>query len=219
MRNNNSNASALTRSTSGSTTLHHPQLLTQDHIADGYDFNRARSSESTENALAGKPPLSVGVVSSRPRPPPSGFASTTTSALASSAEDRGVPISPKKLPPTPPRDHGSPYRPTVPPQDSTQASFGVVAHGLLQPQEEQPFFPGGPLPQEQLAPQQQQPHQPFLRPSSWRHKEDDLNRASVFRESPMLQQNSILPSREHECFYTIQRTLAFDEDDSDFDYE
>jgi hypothetical protein len=215
MRNNNSNASALTRSTSGSTTHHHPQLLTQDHIADGYDFNRARSSESTENALAGKPPLAV----SRPQPPPSGFASTTTAShsASSSAEDRGVPISPKKLPPTPPRDHGSPYRPSVPPQDSTQAAFGVVAQGLLQPQEEQPFFPGGPLPQEQL--QHQQLFQPFLRPSPWRQKEEDLDRASVFRESPILQRNSMLPSREQEGFYTIQRTLAFDEGDSDLDYE
>lgn len=216
MRNNNSNASALTRSTSGSTTLHHPQLLTRDHIADGYDFNRARSSESTENALAGKLPLAAV---SRPQPSPSGFASTTTTAsqsASSSAEDRGDPISPKNQPPTPPRDHGSPYRPFVPPQDSIQAAFGVVAHGLLQPQEEQPFFPEGPFPQEQL---QQQPHHPFLRPSSWRHKEEDLNRASVFRESPIFQQNSMLLSREHECFYTIQRTLAFDEDDSDFDCE
>lgn len=179
----NSHSTSMARSAASTT---HSQLMTHSTIAEGYGFNRARSSESTEDALAGKPSAAAAALT------------VATSFDASEAEDRGVPMSPKKLPPTPPRDHGSPYRP--------QAAAAAVSSSqhpsqdrFLQPRSTfQPF----------LSSSTSSSQQPFLRPSSWRHKEEDHG-ASIFRDSS----GHDSMSREHQGFYTIQRSYAFDEDD------
>lgn len=161
------------RSSSGS-----HQLL----IADDYDFDRVRSTESTENALT------IGKVSNGGLP-------TLQASPSFDDEDRGVPITPKKLPMTPPRDHGSPYRPN----NHTE---------YLQ----QPIFGGIPEDSTSLT------RQPFLRPATntWRHKEEDIHGgASIFRSS--YEFDDVLSSRGHESFYTIQRSMAFDEDDDDME--
>lgn len=218
----NSNKSGTINMTRSSVrTTHHPQLLFQADIADGYDFNRARSTESTENTLAGKDAIAASTAA----------AATAAAAQPSSSffatgpppsEGRGVPISPIKLPPTPPRDHGSPYRPP----SSVSGSRGGM--GVLR----QPFLPtpGG------------RPSRPFLRPSSWRHnngggmnsnmnsnkneEEDDLvhiHRSSIFRSpssSPLSSPGIPAPlSREDDSCYAIQRSMAFDYDDDDDDEE
>ena len=186
----NSNSTAMGRS-SASTSQRQPQLMTHSTIAEGYDFNRARSSESTENAMAGKD-TTTSV--------PSQVTSSSSSSSVCSFEDRGVPVSPKILPPTPPRDRGSPYRP----QAATARHQAPPREGLLQPIS---------LFSERVS---SPPQQPFLRPSSsWRHKEEEHHGSSVFR-SP----GSAVMSRDHESFYTIQRSYAFDEDDgSNLDFE
>mmetsp|Transcript_13736 Transcript_13736/g.34524 ORF Transcript_13736/g.34524 Transcript_13736/m.34524 type:complete len:184 (+) Transcript_13736:143-694(+) len=167
-----------------SASVTHPQLLAHSTIADGYDFNRARSSESTENALTAKAPSASA--SSEFSAIDSSFASSAT------AEDRGVPVSPKKLPPTPPRDRGSPYRPHEPErQDRLLQPRSNIGQSFLSPRSPS----SGPL------------SQPFLRPSSWRHKEED--HGSIFR-SPA----PVATSGEDEGYFTIQRSYAFDEDDA-----
>lgn len=179
----NSNINSMTRSSS-STSQRHPQLMTHSQVSDAYDFNRARSSESTENALAGKEAVSSSV--------PSTICSVPS---VCSYEDRGVPVSPKKLPPTPPRENSSPYRPQ--PVSSTTVQDET---SLLQPRSAtgRPFLSG----------------QPFLRPSSWRHKEEEHQGSPVFRCNFFQEAPSIRTmSRDHEDFYTIQRSFAFDEDD------
>jgi hypothetical protein len=180
----NSSAASMTRSSS-STSQRHPQLMTHSAISDGYDFNRARSSESTENTLAGKEAVSAPIPSS-----------ISSEASVSSYEDRGVPTTPKRMPPTPPRQNASPYRPQ--PASSRTAQD---ESSLLQPRSApgQSFLSG----------------QPFLRPSSWRHKEEEHQGSPVFRCNFFQE----APSRDHEDFYTIQRSYAFDEDDeSDSEY-
>jgi len=180
----------MTRS-SASTSQRHPQIT----IAEGYDFSRAQSSESTENARVGK-----GAVASNPFE-----VAASSSSSVYSIEDRGVPVSPKKLPPTPPRDRGSPYRP--------QAAAAAAARyqapprdGLLLPSS---FSP------KSSATTSTPPRQPFLRPATWRHKEEEHHGSSVFRS-----QGPAFMSRDHESFYTIQRSYAFDEDDeSDSEFE
>ena len=181
----NSNSTSMTQSCTG-TTQRHPQLMAHSTIAEGYHFNRARSTESTENALAGKVPSADTAAPE----------SDSSSYASSFIEDRGVPVSPKKLPPTPPRDHGSPYRQApVQPQDR-----------LLQPRSAtigQPF----------LSSQLSAGPQPFLRPSSWRHKEEDHG-SSIFRSPLDLDsQGPDVMSRDHQNFYTIQRSYAFDDGD------
>ena len=179
----NSSTASMTRSSS-STSQRHPQLMTHSLISDGYDFNRARSSESTENALAGKDAVSSSVPST-----------ISSASSVCSYEDRGVPVSPKKLPPTPPRESSSPYRPQ--PASSRTAPDET---SLLQPRSApgQSFLSG----------------QPFLRPSSWRHKEEEHQGSPVFRCNFFQATPSITAmSRDHEDFYIIQRSYAFDEDD------
>ncbi len=170
MRNSSNNSIARS---SGSARHHHPQLL-------AYDFDRARSSESTENALASKTTsTSTSAVID------SSFASSAT------AEDRGVPVSPKKLPQTPPRDRGSPYRPQAPErQERLLQSRSNLGQPFLSP----PSHSSTTL------------SQPFLRPSSWRHKEED--NGSIFR-SP----GPAVMSGQHDSYFAIQRSYAFDEDD------
>lgn len=167
------NSSTSIARSSGNATHRNPQLL-------AYDFDRARSSESTENAMATKVPSNS-----------SSSAMDCSFTSSATAEDRGVPVSPKKLPQTPPRDRGSPYRPHGPERQEQ----------LLQPRSNlgQPFLSprsnsSGPL------------SQPFLRPSSWRHKEED--HGSIFR-SP----GPVALSGGHNEYCSIQRSYAFDEDD------
>lgn len=207
----NSDSATMTRS-STSTDGHHPQLLAHTSIVDGYDFNRNRSTESTENALSGKTPSDDQASSSSYLP-----VCSCTSFGSAAAEDRGVPISPKKLPQTPPRDRGSPYRPGVSalgleeeePLDN-HGRFGVL---LPRSTVKQPFLSDR---EDSLSSGRGAPsRRPFLRPSSWRHKEEDHG-SSIFRSSPMmLSGGSVEMSRENDSYYTIQRSFAFDDDNSD----
>ena len=151
------------------------------------DFNRNRSNESTEavdNMKQGSSMTSNNQYSSS--------ASSCSGMSAHSAEGRCVPISPKKMPATPPRDAGSP------------ASFGYGAT----PPSSQPssFFSNSAVP---IFPSMK------MMASSWRTK--DEAQASVFRSPP----NTMLSSRSSSggsginAFFSIQRCNAFDEDDID----
>lgn len=115
------------------------------------------------------------------------------------AESRGVPVSPKKLPPTPPRENYRHRRDTadhlVPPSSVQQPRLvrsggAAAAEGLLR-----------------------RPHDMQM------EREEE---APVFRDScPLLMaaaSGSPL-SREHPSLYVIQRSMAFDDDDSDDDYD
>jgi len=184
---NSGNGTTINVTRSSARTNHHSQLLTQADIADGYDFNRARSTESTENALAGK----VAAPSEEAVGP----------LACCETEGRGVPVSPKKLPPTPPRDNGSPSRPIV------HCGLGNVLR--------QPFLPTASA-----------PSKPFLRPSSWRRQKEKNHDAevefgvevpSIFRTSSPGIASAV--SREDDSYYVIQRSLAFDDDDDDEDQE
>ncbi|OEU06606.1 hypothetical protein FRACYDRAFT_272689 [Fragilariopsis cylindrus CCMP1102] len=147
------------------------------------DFNRNRSNESTEAVGNMK-----GNIDSNNQF--SSSASSCSGMSAHSAEGRGVPISPKKMPATPPRDAGSP------------ASFGYGAT----PPSSQPssFFSNSAVP---IFPSMK------MMASSWRTK--DEAQASVFRSPP----NTMLSSRSSSggsginAFFSIQRCNAFDEDD------
>ena len=146
------------------------------------DFNRNRSNESTEAVDNSKMMNNNNQYSSS--------ASSCSGMSAHSAEGRGVPISPKKMPATPPRDAGSPasygYGATPPsPQPSSFFSNSAV-----------PIFPS----MKMMA-------------SSWRTK--DEAQASVFRSPPntMLSSRSSSGSGGINAFFSIQRCNAFDEDD------
>ena len=228
-----SNNPAMTQS-STSTARHHPQLLAAQHITrvtsivEGYDFGRARSSESTENTLTGKGGGSSIVTTRTTLSSPPRTAVSSSPSFAEEEEARGVPVSPIKMPPTPPRDHGSPYRPgnfqSAHAHAQAQAQVVTPDHSrLLQPpsafaRSQQPF-----LQPQQLQHHQQMPMHTFLRPSSssWRQKEEGHGGASIFRSSPMLQSQQYSEgclSREHDSYYTIQRSPAFDDySDSDED--
>ena len=144
------------------------------------DFNRNRSNESTEAVDNSKMINNNNQYSSS--------ASSCSGMSAHSAEGRCVPISPKKMPATPPRDAGSPasfgYGATPP---SSQPSFFSSSRGAA------PIFPS----MKMMA-------------SSWRTK--DEAQASVFRSPP-----TMISSRSGggNAFISIQRCNAFDEDDID----
>jgi len=238
----NTTNTTMTQSSSTSTTHqhHHPHpLLTHTTTTivdgysnyDGYDFNRARSTESTENTLpnngkginnnissnSNSDARRIAVVASAAAAPEE--SSPASCSFSSSAEDRGVPISPKKLPQTPPRDHGSPYRPNG---SASTSSVGFGMGWMLSPSTVRPFPSGcdgyscgsdsGSTADDGAA----AISQPFLRPSSWNRKEDDHAASSVFRKSP-LRSSSIFLSRESDSDYTIQQSFAFDDDDDDHD--
>ena len=118
------------------------------------DFNRNRSNESTEAVDNSKMLNNNNQYSSS--------ASSCSGMSAHSAEGRCVPISPKKMPATPPRDAGSPasfgYGATPP---SSQPSFFSSSRGAA------PIFPSM-----------------KMMSSSWRTK--DEAQASVFRSPPTM---------------------------------
>jgi hypothetical protein len=142
------------------------------------DFNRNRSNESTEAVENMK-----GNMASNNQY--SSSASSCSGMSAHSAEGRGVPISPKKMPATPPRDAGSP------------ASYG---YGATPPSSQPSFFSSSSAP---IFPSMK-----MMASSSWRTK--DEAQASVFRSPP-----TMLSSRSGNAFLSIQRCNAFDEDDID----
>jgi len=201
------NSATMTRS-STSSNGHHPQLLARTTITEGYDFNRNRSTESTENTLSGK--------SSSDAQASSSSSSFVPISSCTSFEDRGVPISPKKLPQTPPRDHGSPYRPgTSDMGHEEEEPLGNYGRwGVLLPPStvKQPFLCDR---EDSLTSGCGVPSRmPFLRPSSWRQKEEDHG-SSIYRSSPiMLSNESVSMSRENDSHYTIQRSFAFDDDNN-----
>ena len=148
------------------------------------DFNRNRSNESTEAVENMK-----GNMASNNQF--SSSASSCSGMSAHSAEGRGVPISPKKMPATPPRDAGSPA-----------AAYG--GYGATPPSSQPSFFSNSAVP---IFPSMK------MMASSWRTK--DEAQASVFRSPP----NTMLSSRSSSggsginAFFSIQRCNAFDEDD------
>ena len=142
------------------------------------DFNRNRSNESTEAVENMK-----GNMASNNQF--SSSASSCSGMSAHSAEGRCVPISPKKMPATPPRDAGSP------------ASYGYHGGAGAAPSSQPPsFFSNSSAP---IFPSMK------MMASSWRTK--DEAQASVFRSPP-----TMLSARP---FFSIQRCNAFDEDDID----
>ena len=146
------------------------------------DFNRNRSNESTEAVENMK-----GNMASNNQY--SSSASSCSGMSAHSAEGRCVPISPKKMPATPPRDAGSP------------ASYGYHGGAGAAPSSQPPsFFSNSSAP---IFPSMK------MMASSWRTK--DEAQASVFRSPP-----TMLSARP---FFSIQRCNAFDEDDIDIDDE
>lgn len=158
--------------------------------SDAYGFQRSGSTESTE---------AVGILGGK-RSSSSRFAPSRELPAMAVAESRGVPVSPKKLPPTPPRENYRHRRDTadhlVPPSSVQQPRLvrsggaAAAAEGLLR-----------------------RPHDMQM------EREEE---APVFRDScPLLMaaaSGSPL-SREHPSLYVIQRSMAFDDDDSDDDYD
>ena len=139
--------------------------------ADAYDFQRAGSTESTEAVRAWKIPA------------------TTKAAVPwdspARPEDRGVPVSPKKLPPTPPRD---------------RIRYQDEGDDLLPPSAVQ------------LPRLVRSGGGTFLRPSRHRGFESSVFRSTPLllataSGSPL--------SREHEELYEIHRSLAFDYGEDD----
>jgi hypothetical protein len=151
------------------------------------DFNRNRSNESTEAVDNMK-----GMDSNNNQF--SSSASSCSGMSAHSAEGRCVPISPKKMPATPPRDAGSPAA-----YYNNQAS--VYAAGPSQPFFLNSSSRGGAAP---VFPSMK------MMSSSWRNK--DEAQASVFRSPPTLSSRSSGGSGGN-AFFSIQRCNAFDEDD------
>ena len=144
------------------------------------DFNRNRSNESTEAVDNSK------MMNNNNQFPSS--ASSCSGMSAHSAEGRCVPISPKKMPATPPRDAGSP------------ASFG---YGATPPSSQSSFFSNSAVP---IFPSMK------MMASSWRTK--DEAQASVFRSPPtMISSRSSSGGSGINAFFSIQRCNAFDEDD------
>lgn len=147
------------------------------------DFQRSTTSESTETVRAGK---------LMPATSPMAMA-MHTGAISPTAsfeeEDRGVPTTPKKMPPTPPREHV-----------------------YQQPYEGPCLVPPSAVQQPRLFREAGIPPRPLLRSSPWRHVEEE--ETSIFRASPLLDNNNDSPmalSREHIGFYSLQRSLAFDD--------
>mmetsp|Transcript_37113 Transcript_37113/g.41474 ORF Transcript_37113/g.41474 Transcript_37113/m.41474 type:complete len:257 (-) Transcript_37113:263-1033(-) len=232
MRNNQQ-----TTSLSSSSQSHHPKELFSSVI----DFNRNRSNESTETAnndtikmtttTTNTKPITIAPQSltfDLPRSPHTRSFSSG-SACGSyqsggggcgssiySAEGRGVPISPKKMPMTPPRDAGSPA--------GSYGSHGYqyTAAGCLPPSQQHSFLalprssapPSFPFrrsqPQAQQAQQQQQQEYPVV--SSSPYTGCDLS--SLFRSAPVSdsEHSSSLPG----C-YALHRCNAFDEGDDMYD--
>lgn len=181
----------------------------QQILTSAVDFNRARSSESTENAM--------NQTSKNHHSSSMSVASSSAGASFASAEGRGVPISPKKMPLTPPRDHGSPYKSAQQQHYQHQQHHAYAAPAAAAVR--QPFLSSF----HQDSSSSSSPS-PFLRPSnsssssSWRNtQQDDGNNydqvSSIFRSAPT--SASAREDVDAGGFYTLQRCSAFDEDDSD----
>jgi len=176
-----------TASSSGGT-----DLLLLGSGTDAYGFQRSGSTESTE---------AVGIFGGKRSS--SCFApSRDLPAAVTAVESRGVPVSPKKLPPTPPREN---YR-----QRDTSADHLVPPSSVQQPRLFRSGGGGAAAAAEGLF---RRPHDMLM------EREEE---APVFRDScPLLMATaSGSPlSREHPSLYAIQRSMAFDDDDSDDDYD
>ena len=129
-----------------------------------------------------------------------------------SAEGRGVPISPKKKPMTPPRDAGSPAGSYGP------HGYQYSAAGSLPPSQQHSFLalprssapPSFPFRRTQPEPQQAQQQQEYPSVSSSPYTGCDLS--SLFRAAP-----SSASAASGDNFFTIERCNAFDEEDYDDD--
>jgi len=179
--------------------------------ADVYDFQRAASLESTETVRAGKlmPATNVNTtmmmqmhMQMQMHMHPGAISPTASFE----EEDRGVPVSPKKLPPTPPREHIYHQEQQYPYNNEGQPPSLVPPSAVQQPR----LFR-----EASIAPR------PLLRPSSWRHEEEET---SIFRASPLhdidtdidtdidnTHDGPIALSRGHIGFYSLRRSLAFDD--------
>jgi hypothetical protein len=162
------------------------------------DFNRNRSNESTE-------PVDNMKNDNNNKNQFSSSASSCSGFSAHSAEGRCVPISPKKMPATPPRDAGSPASSY---NNNNNNHHQAGAYGAPGPYQQSflscapPVFPS------------------MMMASSWRTK--DEAQASVFRSPPTLSRSGCGGgggSGSGNAFFSIQRCNAFDEDDIDNEYD
>ncbi|VEU43649.1 unnamed protein product [Pseudo-nitzschia multistriata] len=99
-----------------------------------YDFNRSRSSESTEavHTHHKTEKAKAGASSSpaaTPSPTPSAALVSPSVAPCAYADSRGVPVSPKKIPMTPPRDLSSPFRAFPPAPSGLPHQRGLAGAG------------------------------------------------------------------------------------------
>jgi len=201
------------------------------------DFNRNRSNESTETAIdtmkmnSNKPSNEPFESLDLHRRPPA-RSSSSGSACGSyngggssvySAEGRCVPISPKKMPMTPPRDAGSPAG-----SYGSQGGYQYGASGSLPPSQQHSFLalprssrmsntnntnhPAAAAPPTFPFRPTQQPQQQHSSSSSSPYASCDLS--SLFRSSPLPSSSS-----DDDNIYSIERCNAFDEGDDDDDDE
>lgn len=216
MRNSNTSHSSKQQS--------HPQQLMMSpgvFNADGsYDFIHSRSSESTEPAKS---------VSSSKTATATSFATNTSMTVAPFAygagaganagagadqdiDSRGVPISPKQMPPTPPRDLGSPYNPfSNRIRNRAQATVNAGPPAVPQPYLSSPQEPNSVL---------NRCSRVILRPSTTAMLTQARPGIShIFRPSSRSPQygSNFAASRKEEGFYTIYRCDAFDKDDESDD--
>ena len=265
---------------------HHPLLQEAPSEQDAYDFNRARSTESTENVHARTGKTRKEATNAASAVAASSAVAATSRGVATKnnthntneygsdcgsyccqEEGRGVPVSPKKMPPTPPRDHGSPFAAA---RSSPRVSNTARTTTRRPPSfVEQPFLSDegfttgtnrnhtntatttasvgtgaastetGTLASSGVLPPS------FLRPSLWRHKRKDHGDSSrkqhnttknsnsnnnnntenrnrpfyetIFRSTPS-PSDFFSRGGDGDAFYTIHRSLAFD-DESDEDNE
>ena len=200
------------------------------------DFNRNRSTESTEPAheINSKKTMQSTVDAAVTGTSPSGahnqthrYSSSISSSCAggscTSAEGRCIPQSPTYAPPTPPRENiGSPLL-----RHGHSPSWG----GRTTPPPHQPFL----LPRDSAAPLSSTfllppppsstmgrktgdgPTTSLLASSSWRGVEvasaEQLE--SLFRSSP--RSEAVSEDDEEDCMYIIHRCNAFDDEDDDDD--
>mmetsp|Transcript_539 Transcript_539/g.1342 ORF Transcript_539/g.1342 Transcript_539/m.1342 type:complete len:220 (+) Transcript_539:231-890(+) len=211
----NSNSSSSSKQHSGVQQL----LMIPDafNVGGSYDFNRVRTSESTEPAKDG-PSKTTTTTSSTTGTLFSSAASVASSACAGQdCDSRGVPISPVKMPPTPPRDSVSPYNPYH--KNREQATVGPSPSPAVR----QPFLSS---PQDLGSGSGRSTL--FLRPSTTQSRigasdtfglstsPSSRRSQDIFRPSsrPSQQESVLTASREEEGFYSIHRCSAFD-DESD----
>jgi len=216
MRNSNSSSSSMQHS-DVQQLLMIPDAF---NVGGSYDLNRVRTSDSTEPAKAG-PSKTTTTTSSTTGTWFSSAASVASSACAGQdCDSRGVPISPVKMPPTPPRDSVSPYNPFY--KNRERATVGPSPNPAVR----QPFLSS---PQDLGSDSGRSPL--FLRPSTTQSRigasdtfglsTSPSSRKSqdqdIFRPSSRssLQGSVLTGSREEEGYYSIHRCSAFDDESDD----